>query len=439
MTRTLRIHGPARLSGSITPPPDKSVAHRALLLAALGQGRFDIRPYRPGADVAATEDAIRSFGVSVSRAEDACTVFGAGPPDGWPGRPPRIDCGNSGTTMRLLAGLAAARSAAVVLDGDASLRRRPMERLRVLEKMGATFSGPSPLRAPFTVGGGNSVRGAEVNLPVASAQVKSALLLLGLFANEPTVVTEPRRSRDHTERWLAWLGASIEESSVDGRHRVRSTPPANVWSGRELVVVADVSSAAFILAAALITESAKVQVRAGTNPTRTGVLDVLTAMGAVVEREPLRSAGPEPEAWLSVGAPEGLVGTRVSGELALRSLDELPLILGLAAFADGWTEVADAAELRVKESDRIAAMEAVLSCFGAECAARPDGLRVRGGRLRPATVDAAGDHRVAMTAAVMALGLEGTSRVLGADVIDVSFPGFVTAMRSLGADLDWED
>lgn len=445
MTRTLVVRGPASLSGRARPPPDKSVAHRALLLAALGQGESRIRPHLPGLDVRATAAALARLGVRIEAPfPGELTVTGAGPPRGWPRREDAvaIDCGNSGTTLRLLAGLLTGWPGRARLDGDASLRRRPMERLRPLEQMGARFGGPSPLVPPLELTGTARPRGATVQLDVASAQVKSALLLAGLFADGPTVVIEPGPSRDHTERWLEWLGVRVERSPgpAPGAVRIEMTPLERPWPGRVFEVPPDFSSAAFLLAAAVVTRSERLEVASGINPSRTGFLDVLAAMGVPVVRRDdpaLLAAGPEPMAALAVSAPAALRGAVVEGDVSLRAIDELPVAMGLAAFAEGVTEIRDAAELRVKESDRLDAMRRLLTAFGVECRLRDDGAIIRGGSPRAATVDAAGDHRIAMTAAVMGLGVAGATQIHGADVVDVSYPGFVDTLRALGADVEW--
>jgi 3-phosphoshikimate 1-carboxyvinyltransferase len=445
MASTLVVRGPASLSGRARPPPDKSVAHRTLLFAALADGESVVRPYVPGRDVEATATALRRLGVRLeTRFPGELRVVGAGPPPDWPrvADVVSIDCGNSGTTLRLLAGLLAGRPGRVRFDGDASLRRRPMERLRPLERMGARFSGSTPLMAPFELEGVARPRGIEAQLDVASAQVKSALLLAGLFADGETVVAEPGPSRDHTERWLRWLGVSVERTPGEqpGAGRVALTPIARPWAGRGFEVPPDFSSAAFLLAAAVVTGSREVQVACGTNPTRTGFLDLLAVMGVEVERRddpPLAATGPEPLAELAVRRSGSLVGATIAGELTLRAIDELPLIMGLAAFAEGTTELRDAAELRVKESDRLEAMRELLTAFGVACELRPDGAVVRGGVPRPAIVDAAGDHRIAMTAAVVGLGAEGVTQIRGAEVVDVSYPGFVDTLQALGADAEW--
>jgi 3-phosphoshikimate 1-carboxyvinyltransferase len=432
----LRVRGGRPLAGEGRAPPDKSVVHRALILGALGAGPHRVEPLGAGADNLSTLRALRGLGVEAHVEDGAAVVEGVSAPSHLERPDAPLDCGNSGTTLRLLAGVtAAAPGLRVLLDGDASLRRRPMERLRPLEAMGARLGAASPLGVPLVVEGAR-LRGRRHELKVASAQVKSALLLAGLFAEGPTTVVEPRRSRDHTERMLLARGVDLtREDRSDGAHVVRVAPLEAPWSTPATEPPPDVSSAAFLLAAAAVT-GGEVALETGVNPTRTGVLDVLEAFGAQLSRSAEREVGGEPRARVRC-AGGSLRGGRVDGELALRSLDELPLLAGVALFADGETVIADAAELRVKESDRVEATARVARAFGGEVETRPDGLVLQGGaRLGPARVDAEGDHRIAMTAAIVALGIEGESVIEGADVIGVSFPDFAATLRDLGAQVE---
>jgi 3-phosphoshikimate 1-carboxyvinyltransferase len=348
------------------------------------------------------------------------------------GRP--IDCGNSGTTLRILSGvLSAAPGLESVLTGDASLSSRPMKRLLALERMGAKIGGVErngTLYPPLIIQG-TQLHGAEHRLEVASAQLKSALILAGLWADSPSRITEPARSRDHTERMLRSLGAGVHEE--DGG-AIRVEPLAEPWTRAEIEVAPDLSSAAFMLGAALVTSSGEVLAEAGTNPTRTGFLDVLRAFGAEVTEQARPEVGGEPVAAISVHAPSGLHGAEIAGELTLRAIDEVPLIAALAAFANGRTVIRDAAELRIKESDRLRATRELLEAFGAGATELEDGLVIEGApeRLRPATVEAGHDHRIAMTAAVLALGVHGKSAIGGAEIIDVSYPGFASELERLG-------
>ena len=427
----LEVRGPAGLAGRFEPPPDKSIAHRALILAALAEGPSQIEPASQGRDLASTAAVLRSLGVRVDVEEESWRV------EAGPLRPAAgvLDCGNSGTTARLLCGVLAGVPGRHRLDGDGSLRRRPMERLRPLEAMGARFEGSRPLRLPFELNGTPGLRGRRTELEVASAQVKSALLLAGLRAAGETEVWEPGPSRDHTERMLRCLGVDVR-TEIEGpgrRHRLR--PSGEAWGGQRFAIPPDPSSAAFWLAAGLLTEG-EVWVRTLRNPTRSGFTDGLEAMGARLSWAEPGSIMNEPVAWGRAEARGQLAPLHWSGEDVLRSLDEIPMLLGVMALGSGGS-VRDAAELRHKESDRLAAMARVLTAMGHEVTERPDGLELRPGRHRAAEVDAEGDHRIALTAAVLALRARGWTRIRGAEVADVSYPGFFEALAEAGVELRW--
>lgn len=433
MATGLDIEGGRPLAGHVTAPPDKSIAHRALILAALGRGPAEVVSHALGADNRATAHVLSLLGVPVVLHAAGATVDGVGGPLGLRAPSGPLDCDNSGTTLRLMSGVLSASRLTVTLTGDASLVRRPMDRLAPLVAMGARLEGQGErARPPLTVTGGRLV-GRTHRLPIASAQVKSAVLLAGLWAEGQTVVYEPSRSRDHTERMLRALGASVVEQGDGG---LVVTPLAEPWRCTEYVVPPDPSSAAFLWAAAALTASSSVLVRSAVNPTRTGVLDVLAALGAEVEQVARPSLGGEPLADVTVRVPAaGLRGTTIAGALTLRSIDEIPLLSALAAFIPGRTVVQDAAELRVKESDRLTATAELIRAFGGVVEETADGLVIDGdpARLRPAAVDGGLDHRIAMTAAVLALGARGRSTITGMEVAAVSFPGFARTLEALGA------
>lgn len=436
----LRVRGGRRLEGEASVPPDKSILHRALILGALGAGPSRIRPLGHGADNRSTLDALVALGVMVRPdGDDGVVLSGVGSPAALRAPPGgTLDCGNSGTTLRLLAGvLAAAPGAAVRLVGDASLSRRPMRRLLPLEAMGARIVSESleGFTPPIRVEGASLV-GSNHELAIASAQVKSALLLAGAFAEGRTEVVEPRTSRDHTERMLSARGVRLERVG-EAPHRV-SVEGGQPLDAVDFEVAPDLSAATFLLVAAAVT-GGRVQVRSGINPTRAGALDALRAMGLAVTEVDVGVLGGEPVATLIADGAGSLSGLEVRGSTALRAIDELPVLAAAALFAAGPTAIRDAAELKAKESDRIGETARILRAFGGEVEVRDDGLDVAGGKpLAPARVDAAGDHRLAMTAATVALGIEGESVIDGAEVIAVSFPGFVGALRGLGADLGVE-
>jgi 3-phosphoshikimate 1-carboxyvinyltransferase len=441
----LIVRGGTRpLAGAVTVPGDKSIGHRAVIFAAIADGPARVRGLSGGEDNRRTVAILRALGVAIEDdGPGALRVSGRGL-DALLAAAGELDCGNSGTSIRLLSGLLASRPFVSRLGGDEYLRARPMRRVaEPLRQMGATVSGatgkkPGELYPPLTVGGlapGKRLSGIHFDSPVASAQVKSAILLAALAAEGPTTVVEPARSRDHTERMLAALGAPLERTgdrscTLDPRGWDRRL------AARDLEVPGDLSSAAFLLGACALVPGSRVTIsNVGVNPTRTGVLDVLAQMGATIDVEGLVQRGGEPVAELR-GRAAPLRGVEVAGELTVRAIDELPLIAALAAHADGATTIRDAAELRVKESDRVAATAAMLRALGAEVEERPDGLViVGGGRLRPGRVDSHGDHRIAMAGAICALAIPGETRIDDVDNIATSFPGFAATLAELGAEI----
>ncbi len=433
---TLIVRGPAHLSGTTPLPPDKSILHRALICAALGQGESLVAAPVRGADNHATLRALTALGVETRTEAAGVHVVGVEHPRGLRAPLAPIDCANSGTTLRILAGVLAGADGRFTLDGDASLRRRPMERLRPLEVMGARLhAAEGALRAPLTIEGGTLTGHTHV-LEIASAQVKSALLLAGAFAEGPTTVIEPRPSRDHTERLLEGLGVTLDRPDL---YTSTIEPVRAPWAADRYDVPPDFSAAAFLVTAAVLTKSPQLLVNTGVNPTRTGLLDVLVQMGAILALDPTPDVGFEPTARVGVSDlfDGPLTATRVDGDDLLRAIDEVPLIGALATHAHGETTVADAEELRHKESDRLAETVALLRAFGADADETEDGFVVRGpARLKAARIAASKDHRIAMTAAVLALTAEGTTEIEGFEVADVSFPGFVDALRAVGADVE---
>ncbi len=433
----LLVRGGRALAGATAVPGDKSIGHRAVILAALGDGRATVRGLSGGEDNRRTVGIFRALGVPIAEAGGALVVDGVGL-GGLRAPSAPLDCGNSGTTMRLLAGVLAAQPFPSVLVGDRYLESRPMARVAgPLAAMGAHIDGRrrrGELCAPLEIGPlAGRLRGIDFASPTASAQVKSALLLAALWAEGATSVREPARSRDHTERMLAALGAPL---AVDG---TRATLDPAGWPrrlpARDWTVPGDLSSAAFLLGAACVVPGARVTVRGvGVNPTRTGVLDVLAAMGADLAVENARDEGGEPVADLTARAAP-LAAVEVAGELAVRAIDELPLIAALAAHARGTTVIRDAAELRVKESDRIAAMAAALRALGVTVEERRDGLAVTGGTVGAGRVASRGDHRIAMSAAVCALAGAGATEITDTDNVATSFPGFAATLAGLGADV----
>ncbi|MBW1879489.1 MAG: 3-phosphoshikimate 1-carboxyvinyltransferase [Deltaproteobacteria bacterium] len=415
--------GPLR--GEIDLPGDKSVSHRALILNGLASGPARVRGLLRADDVRATLEAMRGFGVGI---EDDGEEVRVTPPPGGLVEPPRVlDCGNAGTSMRLLAGVAAAEPFLTVLAGDASLSRRPMRRIvKPLRAMGAVVDGREDGRFPPLAIRGGSLTMTQHALEIASAQVKSCLLLAGRRVG--VMVKEPRRSRDHTERMVQAMGATLRHSEDDWL----ALMPVDRLDPIDVDVPGDVSAAAFWLVAASIVPGSEVYLRGvGVNPTRTGVLDALEAMGADVQLYPVKGSGPEPCADLLARAGR-LVGTRIDGDLALRCLDELPVLAVAAAAAEGQTVIADAAELRVKESDRIARVVTGLRAMGVEVEECPDGMIIEGGGLvGGGRVDATGDHRIAMAFAVAGLVAPKGAVVAGAEAVSSSYPQFREHLEKL--------
>jgi len=437
------VTGAVSLSGVVAVPGDKSISHRALMLGALADGTSRVEGFLPSGDCLATMSCLRQLGVEIEHpmAGDVtgAVVHGQGP-RGLVASEAPLDCQRSGTTMRLLAGILAGQTFDTVLTGAPQLLRRPMRRItQPLAAMGARIADTDG-HAPLSITGGRPLKGGDHVLSVASAQVKSCILLAGLYADGPLTVRLPGPARDHTERMVVAQAASEDALTYDAVSA--RLDPAKVTRLRPIdrAVPGDISSAAFLIAAALALPGSAVAIRGvGVNPTRTGLLDVLTEMGASVVLENPRDQGGEPVADIRVGA-SSLSATTVQGETVVRMIDEFPVLAVLATQAQGRTVIRDAAELRVKETDRIAVVVEALSAMGASIEATPDGFVVEGPTpLTGAEVDSQGDHRVAMALAVAGLIAQGQTMLLGAQCIPDSFPGFVEILSSLGAGLKYED
>jgi len=405
----------------VSVPGDKSLSHRALILSAMANGVSEVVNAGPGADVGATRRAIEMLGARIEG-----TRISSPGVTGWTKPRRDIECGNSGTTMRLLAGALAGRPFASRLTGDGSLESRPMARLRgPLEALGASLDLSDGGTAPLSIGKVGGLIGTDVSIDVASAQVRTSFILAALQAEGESSIDSPPGYRDHTERWLAALGLGVREEG----ERFRVTPgavPAGRWS-----IPGDPSSAAFLWAAAAARRGSSVTTAdVSLNPGRIGFLQVLDEMGAVVDADVTDNVGGEPIGVVTVTG-HGLFGTEVAGAVAVAALDELPLVAVLAGLAEGVTRVKDAAEMRAKESDRIRSTVAMIRALSGAADETPDGFEIVGtGWFEPGVVASHGDHRIAMAAAVAATGCTGAITIDGAEAADVSWPGFYEVLES---------
>jgi len=424
------VHPAPARSARVTVPGDKSVSHRALMLGSIADGDTHITGFLAGEDCLATLAACTAMGVGIDRHDaTSITVHGVGR-DGLVAPVAALDLGNSGTAMRLMCGLLAGQRFDSTLTGDASLTGRPMGRvITPLEEMGAHVDSRDG-KPPLTIHGGHSLDAIEYRLPMASAQVKSCVLLAGLYASGQTRVHEPAVTRDHTERMLRTMGVTLE---VDGGW-VRMDGGQSL-TGTAIQVPADLSSAAFVMLAALLSPDADVLIEGvGINPTRTGVIDILLSMGADISIERRREAGAEPVADVRVRSSQ-LRGLDVDPALVSLAIDEFPVLFVAAAAAEGRTRFSGLAELRVKESDRIAAMASGLRTLGITVDETPDGASIEGGRFSGGRIESHHDHRIAMAFSVAASIAEAPVTVIDVDNVDTSFPGFDALMRSIGLDL----
>lgn len=421
----LAYSGPLR--GEISVPGDKSISHRAVMFGALAKGTTEVTHFLQGADCLSTIDCFRRMGIDIENTPSRILVHGKGL-GGLTAPSAALDVGNSGTTLRLISGILAGQDFKVLLDGDASIRRRPMKRIMTpLSMMGA---GIESLKgngcAPLSIAG-RPLHAIHYQSPVASAQVKSCVLLAGLYADGTTRVTEPALSRNHTELMLHFFGAQVLSEGTTA-----SIQPSPTLEGRFIQVPGDISSAAYFIAAALLIPGSEVLIRnVGVNPTRDGILRVCQAMGADITRLNERSDSGEPTADLLV-RHSSLRGTVIEGDLIPTLIDELPIIAVMAALAKGTSVIRDAAELKVKESDRIQVMTENLIRMGARVEATEDGMIIHGGSsLQGAIIDSHQDHRVAMSFAVAALAAEGETEIRDADCVSISYPEFYQDMASL--------
>ena len=432
MSSRILANGGGPVVGCVRVPGDKSISHRAVMFGALANGTTEVEGFLPGADTLATLAAFEQLGVKIERiSDDKLIIHGVGLQGlTEPERP--LDMGNSGTGMRLMAGILAAQPFSSTLIGDHSLSGRPMGRvINPLAQMGAQIESADGQRPPLKFSPVAALKTIDYQLPMASAQVKSCVLIAGLFANGVTRVTEPAPTRDHSERMLRGFGYQVttEGSQV-------SLSGGGQLSGCRIQVPGDISSATFPMIAALITPGSELLIeRVGINPTRDGVLRILAKMGARIEQSNLREEGGEPVADLRVFGSD-LKGIHIDGDLVALAIDEIPALAVAAACAEGTTTISDAAELRVKESDRITSTVSGLKLLGVDAEERADGMVIRGSTMHGGQVDAAGDHRLAMAFAVASLRAEGGVEILDCDNVVTSFPNFVALMSEIGLELE---
>ncbi|PDH38705.1 MAG: 3-phosphoshikimate 1-carboxyvinyltransferase [Halieaceae bacterium MED-G27] len=415
------------ITGRLRAPGDKSISHRTIMLGSIAEGITEATGFLEGQDALCTVNAFRAMGVTIDGPRDGqVRIQGVGL-HGLKEPNETLDMGNSGTSIRLISGLLAAQSFDATMTGDASLTKRPMGRvITPLQQMGAVIDSHDE-RPPLTVRGGQSLKGIHYVMPMASAQVKSCVLLAGLYAEGRTSVIEPAPTRDHTERMLQGFGYA-----VDSENGVISLSGGGNLQGAQLDIPADISSAAFFLVAASISEGSDLILEhVGINPTRSGVITILTLMGADIEIMNERTVGGEPVADLSVRSAK-LKGIEIPEELVPLAIDEFPVLFIAAACADGETVLSGAEELRVKESDRIASMAEGLTRLGIANEVMPDGIRIQGGRMTGGEIDTYHDHRIAMSFSIAALRANGDIIVNDCDHVATSFPNFASLSKGIG-------
>lgn len=425
----MQITAKHALKGTVSVPGDKSISHRSIMFGAISDGLTEVTGFLQGADCLSTISCFRKLGIEIENLPDRVLVHGKGL-HGLKAPDSMLDTGNSGTTTRLISGILAGQPFCTTLTGDASIQKRPMGRIfRPLSQMGASFqSRYGNDCAPFTITGGN-LHGIHYNSPVASAQVKSAVLLAGLYASGTTSVTEPQLSRNHTELMLRGFGADITCSGLTA-----SIEPDPVLKGQKIAVPGDISSAAYFIAAGLLIPGSEILIQnVGVNPTRDGILKVALEMGANITLLNERTVSGEPVADILVRSCS-LNAVTVEGDIIPALIDEIPVIAVMAAFADGTTVIRDAQELKVKESDRIAVVTENLTAMGADIEPTDDGMIIRGGKpLHGACIHTHLDHRIAMAFTIAGMCAEGETIFSDEDArcVDISYPGFFTDLHSL--------
>lgn len=416
------------LKGNFTVPGDKSISHRSVMLGSISSGDTEIYGFLMGADCLSTIDCFRKMGINIDVTDEKVTVHGKGM-YGLSSPSSTLDVGNSGTTMRLITGLLSAQDFNSNITGDSSIQKRPMNRVSIpLKEMGAEFEGEKDgkLFAPFGIHG-KKLKGIHYTLPVASAQVKSALILAGLYAEGETVITEPEATRDHTEIMLNYLGANIEHKDKD----IICHPVKELY-GKTIYVPGDISSAAYFMVAGAICENSHIILKnIGINPTRTGIITVLKNMGADINILNEKTVCGELVADIEIKSSK-LKGTVIEGDLIPKLIDEIPIIAVAATFAEGTTIIRNAEELKVKESNRIKTVKDELSKLGADITETDDGMIIKGvNSLKGAETESHNDHRIAMSIAIAALKCEGKTTINNSECVDISFPNFYHYIEEL--------
>lgn len=426
----MKISRANSISGTIHLPGDKSISHRSAMIAAMAEGETRIENFATSADCASTLECIAALGVNVSRNGNSVVINGVGK-TGFRAPTQPLDCGNSGTTMRLMSGVLAGQNFESVLIGDESLQSRPMKRvIEPLGQMGAVICSDEG-KAPLTIAGKYRLRVIEYQPPIASAQIKSCVLLAGLNSDGVTTVIEPVQTRDHTERMLRWFGVDVEIVNGETGTRISVSGDAKL-TARDLIVPADISSAAFFMvAAACLAGSDITMPNVGLNPSRRAVLDVMLGLGARIELIGSMENCNEPASSLRVrsGFSVSSASHLLHGEIIANLIDEVPILAILGTQLEGGIEIRDAAELRVKESDRISAVVENLKRMGAAVTEFADGLKVERSELRGAKIDSFGDHRIAMAFGVAGLFADRETEIEGAECANVSFPGFFETLN----------
>lgn len=423
----MKLKKVSKLNGVVTVPGDKSVSHRAVMFGSISEGLTEVTNFLQGADCLATISCFKQMGIKIENTDKHIYIHGKGL-HGLTAPKSVLDIGNSGTSIRLISGLLSAQNFNVTLTGDASIQTRPMKRIiEPLSLMGASiYSQNNNGCAPLSITG-KALKGIHYTSKVASAQVKSAILLAGLYADSPTYVTEPYISRNHTEIMLKYLGAHITTSDT-----TVSILPNPILKGKKIKVPGDISSAAYFIAAGLIVPNSELLIKnVGINPTRNGILQVAKNMGGNITLLNENYDDGEATADILVKSSD-LHGTTISGSLIPTLIDEIPIIAVMAAYAGGTTVIKDAAELKVKESNRIDVMVSNLSAMGCDISGTDDGMIIEGGKqLTGAVIDSVADHRIAMSFAIAALQADGITELLGSDSVNVSYPGFFNDLENL--------